>query len=108
MNGLLDYLSVFAVVYDVDVEIDSEDLLDLPGPDGVLEVVVDDGAVVVVGDYELIGCLVKFRANCLVILHFFGIQEDFIDELSNDLKGQLFADNLLLTFIFLLLYAVLS
>ena len=63
MDSLLDYLSVFAVVDHIQVELDSEYLFGVLHSDCVLVVVIDCAEVIVVGDQQFINCLVQVRSH---------------------------------------------
>lgn len=78
VDGFFDYFFFLSVVDDIGVEFECYYFFYVFGAYGVFVVVVDEAIVVVVGDDELIDCLIEIQVDIFVVFHFFGIEEDFV------------------------------
>lgn len=78
VDGFFDYFFFLSVVDDIGVEFECYYFFYVFGAYGVFVIVVDEAIVVVVGDDELIDCLIEIQVDIFVVFHFFGIEEDFV------------------------------
>lgn len=108
MNSLLNNLCLFTTTDHVAIKIQAKYLLDVSCSNSMFEVVFDYFMLMIIGDYKLVSCLIKLRSYSHILLHFFIVKENLFNDFTNDLHWKLLIYYLLLAFVLLSFYPILS
>jgi hypothetical protein len=108
VDSFFYYFSIFAVTYHIQIEILSIDFLSIFDSNCMFDIIVYKFSLVIVKHEQLVYSLIQISTYANKIFHFLRLSKNFVNQLLNNLRRDLFIYYFLLTLLILLYYSEFS